>query len=209
MSVNRSLPPILDRTHVLHSELLPLWDDLTPPSHRSIVTSGFCYIVRQHSLAQFQLVASGLDVSATTLVRPCYESLVRAIWTLHAAEDEWIDGFLTPHMDAVERDAETRKGPPVESMLAAIAVVEPDHVHRPLMQLKDRTWRAMHSYVHGGIRPVAQALTNFPEHEAAGVVINANVMLFMATEVIRMTNGQSSSGLCAIWSRHASSCLPP
>lgn len=205
----RLLAPVLDSSQALHSELLPLWDGLVPASNRAMVTTGFCFIVRQHSLAQLQLLALGFDVSATALVRPCYESLVRAIWTMRAAEQEWIDGFLTPKDDAVEGDAETRKGPPVDSMLAAIGRVEPSQAHRPLVELKDKTWRAMHSYVHGGIRPFSQVLSDTPEHEAAAVAVNANVMLFRATEVVRMTNGQRSMGLPAIWSKYASVSLPP
>lgn len=207
MVPQRLLGTTLESTSHLHADLLPLWDDLEPNSRRAIVATGFCLIVRQHAVGQYQLLTVGLDVSAAALVRPCYESLVRGIWSMHCADDAWIAGFLSPRAEAVQGDAETRKGPPVDTMLDSISRKEPAHVYGPLANLKDQTWRAMHSYVHGGIRPMVQALNEVSQHEAAGVLINANVMLMMATEAARIANGLRSPDLPAMWSKH-STCLP-
>src|SRR3546814_5332973 len=66
------------------------------------------------------------------------------------------------------------KGPDVQAMLDVIARHHPADIHQPLVALKEATWRLMHSYVHGGIRPVVQSLVAFPHHEAGSLLINAN-----------------------------------
>src|SRR3546814_4376952 len=108
------------------------------------------------SIAQWVLVQHELDISATALVRPTYEALLRTIWALRGADDAWISGFFSPQPEAIQSDAETRKGPDVQAMLDVIARHHPADIHQPLVALKEATWRLMHSYVHGGIRPVVR-----------------------------------------------------
>ena len=195
-------------TRALLGALEPLWDELPEPTNkRALAVRGFANIVRQHVAAQWVLVQQELDVSATALVRPTYEALVRAIWALRGAEDAWIIGFFTPRQEAVESDAETRKGPDVTAMLEVIARHHPADIHGPLLALKEATWRGMHSYVHGGIRPVVQSFVPFPHREAGSLLINANGMLMLATNVARMAHGLPSPALPVLQQQYAD-CLP-
>jgi hypothetical protein len=195
-------------THAFHGALEPLWDELPePPSLRALAVRGFGNIVRQHAIAQWVLVQRELDVSATALVRPTYEALLRVIWTLRGADDAWIEGFFSPREEAIQSDAETRKGPDVVAMLATIEVNHPADIYQPLLALKEATWRAMHSYVHGGIRPVVQSFVPFPSHEAASLLVNANGMLVLATNAVRMANGLASPMLPRLQEQY-SDCLP-
>ena len=75
------------------------------------------------------------------------------------------------------------------------------------MELKDATWRAMHSYVHGGIRPVVQSLVAFPPQQAGSLLVNANGMLIMVTNVVRMAHGLSSPMLPVLQKQYAD-CIP-
>lgn len=195
-------------THALHCAIEPLWSELSDPGClRELAVRGFANIVRQHATAQWVLVQRELDVSATALVRPTYEALLRVIWTLRGAEDAWIEGFLSPRHEALESDAETRKGPDVPAMLASIACHHPADIYQPLLELKEATWRAMHSYVHGGIRPFVQSFVAFPPKEAASLLINANGMLILATNAVRMAHGLQSPML-AVLQKQFADCLP-
>jgi hypothetical protein len=205
----RFIDEILEQTERLHEALFALWDDLPDvDSPRSLLVTGYCEIVRQHAISQAYLAHAKLDVSATTLVRPTFEAMVRAMWCMAGADDAWIAKFLSPNPEAVNSDAETEMGPPVHKMLDDIKKHHPAEIHGGLVALKRATWRAMHSYVHGGIRPVAQGLSGFREHEVAGVVVNANGMLLMTTNLLRMSRGVRSPQLPDLQKRHAS-CLPP
>jgi hypothetical protein len=196
-------------THALHGAIEFLWDELPEPSSlREIAVRGFANIVRQHAIAQWVLVQRELDVSASALVRPTYEALLRLIWTLRGADDAWLEGFLIPTKEMRGSDAETRKGPDVIAMLATIERHHPREIYQPLLDLKEATWRAMHSYVHGGIRPLVQSLVPSPPREAASLLINANGMLMMATNAVRMSHGLKSPMLPTLQRQYAD-CLPP
>lgn len=196
-------------TRALHAALEPLWDELPDPAElRTLAVRGFSNIVRQHAVAQWLLVQNELEVSATALVRPTYEALVRSIWALRGAEDAWIAGFFAPRDEAISSDAETRKGPDIVAMLDVIARHHPVEIHQSLVALKDQTWRAMHSYVHGGIRPVVQSFMPFQPHEAGSLLLNANGMLLLATNVVRMAHGLTSPMLPTLQQQY-SDCLPP
>lgn len=195
-------------TRAFHGALEPLWNELPETANKRVLAvHGFANIVRQHVAAQWVLVQHELDVSATALVRPTYEALVRATWVLHGAQDAWVAGFFTPRQEAVESDAETRKGPDVTAMLEVIARHHPADIHQPLVALKEATWRAMHSYVHGGIRPLVQSFVPFPHREAGSLLINANGMLLLVTNVVRMAHGLSSPMLPVLQQQYAD-CLP-
>lgn len=199
---------VLYGTRALHDALAPLWGELPEPDNmRVLAVRGFANIVRQHVAAQRILVQRELDVSAMALVRPSYEALVRAIWAFRGAEDAWIVGFLTPRQEAVESDAETRKGPDVTAMLEVIARHHPADIHQPLVAWKEATWRAMHSYVHGGIRPVVQSFVAFPHREMGSLLINANGLLMLATNVVRMAHGLPSPTLSVLQQQYGD-CLP-
>jgi hypothetical protein len=207
--MQRSLQPVIEQTAKLHDDLEHLWADLPEPtSRRALVALGYSAIVRQHVSSQVLLAQAGFDVPATTLVRPAYESLVRAIWCMGGADDDWIERFLSPVADAISSDGETAMGPNVQRMLDQIEGHHPAHLHQMMVELKTQTWRAMHSYVHGGIRPLVQSLVGFREHEVTGVVMNANAMFVIATNVARMACGLSSPHLPELQLRHAQ-CLPP
>lgn len=196
-------------THALHGAIEPLWDELPEPSGlRVTAVRGFGNIVRQHALAQWVLVQRELDVSATALVRPTYEALLRVIWTLRGADDAWLQSFFSPTKEAVESDAETRKGPDVVAMLETIERHHPREIYQPLLDLKEASWRAMHSYVHGGIRPVVQSFVAFSPKQAASLLMNANGMLMLATNAVRMAHGLHSPMLPLLQQQYAD-CLPP
>lgn len=205
----RRLDAIRYGTRALHAALEPLWDELPDPScRRQLVVRGFANIVRQHVAAQWVLVQRELDVSATALVRPTYEALLRVIWAMRGASDDWIAQFLTPSDAALASGGETRMGPDVAAMLKTIALHHPTEIHAPLLALKDATWRAMHSYVHGGIRPLVQSFVPFPHKEVASLLRNANGMLVLATNAVRMAQGLRSPLLPTLQAQFAD-CLPP
>jgi len=206
---SEKLEPALERSLAFHEDLAQLWEACSMPTDkRSTIVVGFCSIVREHVLSQQQLLASGFDVTAMTLVRPAFESLVRAIWMLKGASDDWVERFLTPHAEGKDVNRETVTGPPVDSMLAAIEKHHPTFVHGSLKGLKDATWSPMHSYIHGGVRPVLQALAGCPEPQQVAVVLNGNGFALMATNVLLLACKGPGGILNQIQIRHMA-CLPP
>lgn len=204
-----SLTQLLDESAAFHAALDGIWAAVpSPTSQRGAAVVAFCAIVREHVRSQTLLMDAGHSVTAMTLVRPAFEALVRAIWSLDGASDAWIRQFLSPL--ATDRDAgdETAKGPPVEAMLDTIQKRHPAFVHEALSTLKDATWKPMHSYVHGGVRPVLQALVGCPEAKAQAVILNGNGFALFATNVLLIAAGGPRGVLPEIQRRFAK-CLPP
>ena len=203
------LSQLLDDSAQLHNALEMLWSAIEPPpSPRGMVVAGYCSIVREHVLSQHHLLALGHCVTAMTLVRPTFEALVRAIWCLDGASDQWVAQFLSPLGPERDPADETIKGPPVESMLEAIRRRHPAFVHGALAGLKDATWKPMHSYVHGGVRPVLQSLQGCPEAQCCAVAINANGFAMFSTNVLVIAGDGPRQLLPEIQHRFAA-CLPP
>lgn len=199
----------LQQSAALQAEIDSLWDSFEPPSsRRGTVAAAYCSIVRQHVLAQQQLLALDFDVTAMTLVRPSFESLVRAIWIVQGASDNWIEQFVTPPPAEADARDETILGPPMDSMLATIQMHHPVWVHQALAELKSATWKPMHSYVHGGIRPVLQIFSGATDYQNIAVVRNGNGFLMFATNVLQMVCG-APAGKIAELQRRFSRCLPP
>lgn len=204
----RDLPQILDQSLLLHDGIAPLWDGFPSiHSRRAIASLGFCSIVRHHTNSQLVLAQQGLDLSATTLVRPAFEALVRAVWCAAGADEAWIERFLSPPQDSLQI-GETAMSPSVQRMLDQLRPHHPARIHDELARLRTLTWLAMHSYVHGGIHAFIHSLSGPHEHECAGVVINANGMLITATHLARMNAGLTSAQIPLLQRRYAS-CLPP
>src|SRR3546814_18784014 len=100
------LERVKNGTRLLHAAIEPLWEELKEPDGlRALAVRGFANIVRQHAIAQWVLVQHELDISATALVRPTYEELLRTIWALRGADDGWISGFFSPQPEAIPSEA--------------------------------------------------------------------------------------------------------
>jgi hypothetical protein len=117
------------------------------------------------------LLRLGLFVTGFALVRLHFESVIRAVWMLECADEAWLARFAAPvPADQLE---EPVLGPPVPTMLAALSTRVPS-VGGMLSALKAGAWQPMHSYVHGGARPVAQLLAGTTPRQVDAVIRNAN-----------------------------------
>jgi hypothetical protein len=179
-----------------------------PSSLRGLVAWGMASASLQHWHGQQLLIAHGLEVPAMAHVRLQFETAIRSIWLLRGATNDWVQRFAEPVPDGDMR--EPVMGPPIDSMLATIAKTEPAHIAASLGELKRLTWTAMNSYVHGGVRPVVQAMAGGTEKQLANTLLNANGMGVMVTNVMLMiqTNPAPTGGLAAI-QRRFQAYLPP
>ena len=203
-----NLPTLLAESNCFHSELSEHWSSLAmPETPRGRVVAGYCAVVREHVLGQQQLLALGFEVTAMALVRPSFEALVRAIWSLQGASDDWVTRFLTPS-PLSDVGGETVMGPPVDMMLESIERHHPTWVHQSLKELKHVTWKPMHSYVHGGIRPVLHALAGPAESQSVSVVLNGNGFVMLASNVLQIAAGAAPGRLAELQRRFVG-CLPP
>lgn len=127
----------------------------------------------QHAHAIAALIDSGLVSSAFALVRPMFETYIRASWISNCAKDDVVSRFVS--------DDEFRERIP--SMLIALDGVR--KLNGYLAHLGNDL-SGLHSYTHGGLRIIAQNITEedigqaFPDSEVVNMLKFASVISFLS-----------------------------
>ena len=116
----------------------------------------------EHAAGALVLIGQGFYPSAITLMRVQFESLVRGIWLLHTASDTWVDKLSEPlTMESAKR---ANEGLMLAEMLKELekSSTAPAPIVEQLKQYRDVSWKAMNSYVHGGLHPLSRTLAGYP-----------------------------------------------
>lgn len=184
-----------------------LTSSASPPDRRAFLAIRVAVMSLEHWGAQRLLLRAGLDVSGFAMVRLQFEAVIRAVWILECAKDDWLERFSAPVPNG--QLEEPVLGPPVEAMLSTISKKAPV-IAEMLKQLKDGAWEPMHSYVHGGARPIVQSLIGTTHYQVSAVLRNANGLGLIAINVLtRALRNPSLDGFVAHLQREYSECLPP
>lgn len=179
----------------------------SPPDPRAFVAISVAAVSLEHWGAQRTLLGEGMNVSGFAMVRLQFEATVRAVWILECAKDDWIERFVAPVPEG--QLAEPVLGPPVEAMLSAISKKAPP-IAGMLQQLKDGAWEPMHSYIHGGARPIVQSLVGTTHYQISAVLRNANGLALIAINAItRACRDARLGGLVTQLQLDHIDCLPP
>lgn len=135
------------------------------------------------------LFQQGLFPSAIALARPQYESLVRGVWLLYAASDNWVEKLAEPlTMESAKRAKE------VVGLADMLKQLEsspdaPAPIVRQLREYKDVTWEAMCSYTHGGLHPLARGHSGYPAPLIHDVLRNANAVVALTAQLQSILTG--------------------
>ena len=137
----------------------------------------------EHAHAVRVLFATRAPVSACALLRAQYEAVVRSAWAMYAANDAQLERLNAPLTIAAEDAAKNLRG--AQDMLSDLqkrTLAEQGLLPLvvPLVQIRDQSWRAMNSYVHGGIHPLQRSGEGFPIGLAENVLRNSNGMMQFA-----------------------------
>lgn len=185
-----ALARLLDRTAQFHVAVLNHVGTLVPADDsRCIVAFQAGLLSLEHATGTIILVAQGLQSSAYTLLRPQFECLVRGVWLLHAASDTWVAKLaqaLTPESAKQADDM-----PMLAEMLKQLdkAPDSPRHIVEQLKKYRDTAWKALSSYVHGGLHPLARTDSGYPEQLTIDVVRNSNGILALTLQLQSILSG--------------------
>lgn len=142
---------------------------------------GLCAISLHHGQAVLSLLPA-LPASAIALVRPQYESLVRAVWAMHAATDAQLQRMLAPL--TIESQQAAKKLPGVPEMLEKLEASGPRGAAALLGRARERLNDGLNSFVHGGIHPFARHQAGYPIGLLMGVLKNSNAMGMLTLHVL-------------------------
>lgn len=201
---------LLTRTIEFHGAVNAHVSDLSPiDGDRYLVAFQSGTLSIEHANAALMLINSGFFVSAFTLMRPQYESLVRGVWLLHSASDNWVEKLGEPL--TVESAKRANEGPMLAEMLRQLEsdAKAPKPLVDQLKQYRDVTWKALNSYAHGGIHPLSRALVGYPAQLTFDVVRNSNAIVALTTQLAAILSGDPRN-MDPIRQFHSeySDCLP-
>ncbi|WP_316675766.1 DUF6988 family protein [uncultured Tolumonas sp.] len=180
----------LNRCLKLQMELVQFTETINPAMHeRFEVAFQSGVLAFEHYLAIFELIKSDLIAPGFSLFRPQYESLVRGIWLLHAASDNWI-GKLNQTLN--EESAKIGdKAPNLSEMLTQLKNESsaPQHIVEQLYEYKDATWKALNSYTHGGMHPLTRIKSGYPYQLMYNSLRNSNAVAALTGQLLAITTG--------------------
>lgn len=188
------LQQLLYRTAEFHAAVQDHVQTLAPvPKPRSVTAFQSGLLSLEHALSAMVLFHQGFFPSAIALTRPQFESLVRGIWLLHAASDNWVEKLSEPlTMESAKR---ANEGVGLADMLKQLESHPdaPAPIVRQLREYKDVTWKAMNSYAHGGLHPLVRGLSGYPVTLVYDVIRNANAIVALTAQLQSILTGRSQN----------------
>lgn len=117
----QKLLQLVERTAAFHEQVQQHVQTLTPyPEQRFISAFQSGLLSLEHAVSAQVLFEQGLFSSAIALTRPQFESLVRGIWLLHAASENWVTKLSEPlTMESAKR---ANEGEGLAEMLKQLAL---------------------------------------------------------------------------------------
>ncbi len=146
-----------------------------------------CSVVYEHAESIKILISTGNLTSATGLVRLQYEALVRAMWLLYAASDVAVDKLMAELTN--ESAQKANKLPMLSEMLSKLEGKAPEVAMDALNEFKEYSWKALSSYVHGGIHAISRHSKGYPVEQLIQLLKISNGLLIMAGMLLVILSG--------------------
>jgi hypothetical protein len=179
---------LLERSDALMEHLVSLLQRIPGlrDDARGLAGRRAAHLALEHGDAVRLLFGAGAPNAACALLRSQYEAALRGAWALYAASNEKLDKLNRPLDLDSEQAAKNLDGP--EKMLDALKARAGFNQQLmglviPLVEIRENQWKAMNSFVHGGIHPL-QRSDGFPVQLAAQVVRNSNGIAHIACRLL-------------------------
>lgn len=181
----------LSRTAQLHETVARHRGSLQIPNHPRFVLSfkAGCLSL-ELAAGTLRLVQEGNVSAAMALIRPQFECLVRGMWLLYAASDDWILMLSQPL--TVETAKQGNKAPMLKDMLEALSKrTEPPlkFMVQQLNQFQEQGKVVLNSFTHGGMIPLARVGAGYPEWMVVNAIQNSNGVVTIAAQLLSVLTG--------------------
>lgn len=186
----QKLIQLIERTAAFHERVQQHVQTLTPyPDVRFITAFQSGLLSLEHAVSALVLFEQGLFSSAIALTRPQFESLVRGIWLLHAASENWVTKLSEPlTMESAKR---ANEGESLAEMLKQLEANPdaPAGIVAQLREFKEVAWKAMSSYNHGGLHPLSRTMNGYPAQLIYDAIRNGNAVVALSAQLLVILSG--------------------
>lgn len=141
---------------------------------RNRVVAALLHLSLEHHGSIQRLVCHHQNGSAFALLRPQFEAYIRALWLMKCASDQQLEEFL-----------EDKEPPGVNRLIREIED-QPGYEEKVLSGLKDRIWRSLCGFTHGGYVQASWRMTeeeivsDFSEEHLVGLLITSCALSLQA-----------------------------
>lgn len=180
----------LARSLALHEAVQELTECFEPyPELHFELAFQSALLSMEHATAALVLVQNDMEASGMALLRPQFESLVRAFWLMYAASETHVEKLSMPLTIETARRGDDL--PMLSEMLKRLEGVPgaPAHIVTQLQEYKEVTWKALNSFTHGGIHPLSKFVTGYPPKLVFDTLCNSNGIFMMAAQLLCITTG--------------------
>jgi hypothetical protein len=174
------LKKTLRKAQDLHRWIAERQDNIEIPRQWSSLVPGLLFdLAIEHHVGIVHLAIARINGSAFALLRPAMEALVRGAWLQRCATPEQVEAFV-----AKEALPLTFGG------LVEAVEVHADFSDKMLSQLKHGSWKALSSYIHGGIFQLGRRIKddtiepNFEPEEVVEVLKASGTFALLALRQI-------------------------
>lgn len=207
---DQELERFLERNSAYHQRVAENFADIQPyPALRFGLAFQCALLSLEFGTAAYALIAGKLYAPGYSLTRTQFETLVRGIWLMHAASDTWVQKLaqpLTP--ESAESANDTLM---LAKMLSQLRSSEhaPQAIVGQLEEYRDVIWKAVNSYTHGGLHPLARGLTGYPPQLSYDVLRNSNAIIALSSQLAVVASGNPENMVPVRALHHEfSDCLP-
>lgn len=159
-----------------------------PTDGRTLTVIGFISWLIEHHESILLLVMHGMVGSASALLRPVVEGSYRALWVNLPATDAEVKKFN-------ERDEIDLRFGEIAAALDTAYGMEGF-----FQNLKDRTWKHLNSYTHGGMQQIGrrfvknEVANNYSEAEIYEMTTTATTIILLTVSFFLKRHGHMDSG---------------
>lgn len=167
-----------------------------------------CNVAFEHAESLQILTATGNFTSAVGLLRMQYESLVRAIWVLHAASDTKVSKLMSELTQDSARTGDNNM-PSLSEMLKKFEGKVPKEVIEMFLEFKEYSWKPLSSYIHGGIHAIDRHNRGYPVLLLIQGLKTSNGLSILVSNVMLIISGDNSKrGEIPVIQQEFADCLP-
>jgi hypothetical protein len=198
---------LLQKSEGLNSEFSRIFD-YGPANETKRVHSSWimCLVAVEHGGSLRQLVMCGNYTSAICIMRSQFEAITRAAWLFYSASEQKIENTFST-LNELSQNADQK--PNNAEMIKALDGKAPAEAVLMFSEFRDIQWKALNSYVHGGIHALQRHGSGYPIQLVEQIIKSSNGLLAMTAMIAAILTGNEMivKDIRHIQHRHKD-CLP-
>lgn len=203
---------LLERTAAFHKAAVACIGNSQPREDKRAISAYQCALMSvEHATGALALLSIGLPNAAMALFRPQFETLVRGVWLLEAADEKWVLQYHEPLSQDSGRAAENAPG--VNAMFDLLLKLGEPRVQgviANLDQYRALNWGALNSFTHGGMHPMARSGAGYTDELVDNVIRNANALVCLAAQIAALVSADPQACMVPVRKLHEDfrDCIP-